>query len=296
MSVRSWLLWSLMVPLAASSTLAGEKLDVFVSIAPQAYLVERIGGEHVRVEVLVREGQSPHTYQATPRQMVRLGEADLYFSIGVDFERALLPRVTRTFPDLRVIDSRAGIPLRRLEVNHVCTHEDGHHHHEHAAGGEDPHVWMSPRLAKTIAKNISTALEAADPEHADAYRAGLAALHADLDRTRREIAEVLAPVKGERVYVFHPAFGYFLDEFGLRQVAVEIEGKQPSARQLVRLIEQARQDKVHVIFVQPQFSPKSAEAIAEAIGGAVVPIDPLARAYLKNIQETAVKLKSGLTK
>lgn len=301
---------------AAGRAVAAERLKVAVSILPQAYFVERVGGEHVEVLVLVGPGQSPHTYEPTARQMTDLADARVYFRTGVGFERGLLPRLERMFPDLRIVDLRAGVPLRDMAPGAAC--EDGHVHDGHpgpgaghepaqsgtgpaaraAAGddlaGRDPHIWLSPRLAKIQAGTICDTLAALDPERAAVYRQNLAALEAELERLREELAAVLAPLRGQDVFVFHPAFGYFLDEFGLRQVPVEIEGKEPTARQLVTLIEQARAAGVRVIFVQPQFARKSAAAVAEAIGGVVVPLDPLARDYVANLRDMAAKVRDGL--
>lgn len=280
--------------MGAAPALAQSRLDVGVSILPQAYLVERVGGEHVRVHVLVNAGQSPHTFEPSPKQLVALAEARVYFQIGVDFERATVPRLERMFPNLELVDLRQGITLRMME-GPGCDHghEAGHDHEQHA-GQPDPHTWLSPRLAQQQAKTICETLCRIDPAHTESFRRNLAALQTDLERVHHEIAESLAPLKGREVYVFHPAFGYFLDEFGLKQVAVEIEGKQPAPRQLAALIERARAAGVRAIFVQPQFSPKSAATIADAIGGVVIPIDPLARDYLANLQHMAEQLKRGL--
>jgi len=133
-----------------------------------------------------------------------------------------------------------------------------------------------------------------DPRHAAAYERNLKALQADLDEVDARIAEALAPLKGRKFFVFHPAFGYFADAYGLKQVPVEIEGKSPGPRRLAALIEKARREGVKVIFVQPQFSPRGAQAVAEAIGGVVVPMDPLARDYLKNLEHIAQQIKKAL--
>lgn len=305
-------------PASAGPADASDKLGVVVSILPQAYFVERIGGERVSVEVLVGENQNPHLYQATPRQMVRVGQATMYFTIGVEFERAVVPRIRKTFPKLKLIDTQAGVPLRRSECSHEHDHDHhncghGHHGHDHdhdrkhgkppqadsppaVSENPDPHIWLSPKLVKIQAKTICDALCEADPGHADEYRRNLAAFHADLDRAHDEIAKSLAPLVGQKVYVYHPAFGYFLDEFGLKQVPVEIEGKRPGPKQLVRLVNQAEKDGVRVIFVQAQFSQNSAAMVAEAIGGVVVAIDPLARDYLENLKRIAAAVREGLKK
>jgi len=298
-------LWIIIVPVAlavlvvvfvsrrAEEGLPG-KFRVVVSIPPQAYFVERVGGEYVKVQVLVGPGQSPHTFEPTPRQATGLARAHLYFTIGVPFEERLLEKITASGGGVRVVDTCKGIKLRSMSADEPVHHE-GEHEHESGAGRPDPHTWLSPRLAKIQAANICEGLMAVDPRHAATYERNLKALQADLDEVDARIAEALAPLKGRKFFVFHPAFGYFADAYGLKQVPVEIEGKSPGARQLAVLIEKARQEGVRVIFVQPQFSPRGAQAVAEAIGGAVVPIDPLARDYLKNLEHIAQQIKRALS-
>jgi len=295
-------LWIIIVPVAlavlvvvfvsrrADENLPG-RLRVVVSIPPQAYLVGRVGGEYVEVQVLVGPGQSPHTFEPTPRQAAGLARAHLYFTIGVPFEERLLEKITASGGGVRVVDTCKGVKLRSMSADEL-SHEEGED--EGGAGRLDPHTWLSPRLAKVQAANICEGLKAVDPRHAAAYERNLKALQADLDEVDARIAEALAPLKGRKFFVFHPAFGYFADAYGLKQVPVEIEGKSPGPRRLAALIEKARREGVKVIFVQPQFSPRGAQAVAEAIGGVVVPMDPLARDYLKNLEHIAQQIKRAL--
>ena len=291
----------------------GRPLRVFVSIPPQAYFVERIGGDRVQVEVLVKPGQSPHTFEPTPQQMARLAEAEVFFRIGVEFENTLMPRIQSTMPGLEVVDCREGIRLRRMEEHghdehrdegedgteahpeveeHEGVHEEGQEHHEQE--GTDPHIWLSVRNAIRIAGTMLEALVRLDPAGNDAYERAYRLLVDDLEALDRSIAGILAPVGGKPFFVFHPSFGYFADDYGLEQIAVETGGAEPSARQLTRLIEEARERGVRVIFVQPQFSQRSAETIADEINAEVVPIDPLARDYIANIEKMARAVKEGL--
>jgi len=263
----------------------GGKLRVFVSIEPQAFFVEKIADGLAEVEVLVKAGQSPATYAPTPQQVVRLSQADVYFRIGVPFEEALLSKLAGSTKRLRIVDTRRGISLRRLEEGD----SDGHSH-----GPLDPHVWMSPRLVKIQAETICDALCRLAPGHAATFRKNLATFQAELDALDARIARALAPLRGKEVLVFHPAYGYFADAYGLKQVAVEAAGKAPSARRLVELIEWAKRRGIKVVFVQPQFSDRGARAIAEAIGGIVVPLDPLARDYVGNMEAIARSVEEAL--
>ncbi len=279
-------------PYAAAQADATPGLKVAVSILPQAYFVERVGGAHVGVQVLVGPGLSPHTFEPTPKQLAALADARVYFRVGIDFETALVPRLAGLFPKLRIVDTRAGVPLRRFAAHEAaCEHAEHRHEEDPATGRPDPHIWLNPLLVKTQAQTICDTLCELDSAHADLYRRNLAAFHADLDRVHAQLTAALAPLKGDEVFVFHPAFGYFTDAYGLKQVPVEIEGKEPTARQLQALIARARAANVKVIFVQPQFAKKAAQTVAEAIGGVVVPLDDLARDYLKNLADIATKIE-----
>lgn len=257
-------------------------IEVFVSILPQAYFVERIGGSLVHVNVLVGPGQSPATYEPSPRQMVDLGNAALYFRIGTPFEEGFIDTIARNFPRLRIVDTRKNIALLYFDEK-----EQG--------GRADPHIWLDPVRVRTQARTMCDALAGVDPEHADRYRKNLAGFEEDLDNLHTKIAKILKPLRGRTLYVFHPAFGYFAHTYGLRQVAVETGGKEPSPKQLARLIDGARKDGVKVIFVQPQFSRRYAAVIAREIGGAVVPMDPLPQQYMQNLQDMAEAIRSALT-
>jgi zinc transport system substrate-binding protein len=263
---------------------------VFVSIGPQLYLVQSIAGSRIRVEVLVQPGQDPHTFEPTPKQMTQLSRAKLYFRIGVAFEQSLIPRIRSSNPQLKIIDTQVGIDLREIEEGDN-EGQGGEDHEEH---GLDPHTWLSPLLAKRQAQTIRDALIEADSDGRAVYEAGYQSLTAELDSLHEEIATALAPYRGEEIFVYHPAYGYFTDEYGLRQAAVETGGSEPSAQQLARLIERARQRGIRIIFVQPQFSRTGAEAVAEAIGGVVVPLDPLAEDYVGNLREMARKIAESL--
>jgi zinc transport system substrate-binding protein len=270
------------------------KLKVFVSILPESYFVERIGGTHVDCQTLVGPGQSPHIFEPTPREIARLADARLFFRIGWPFEVRLLEKAAAVNPTLKIIDLRNGITLRWMTAAEAHHDEQAAEKHEHAAGDADPHSWLNPRNAAIMAATIARALEAADPAHAADYQANLRTLQADLAALDAKLAATLAPLKGRQLFVYHPAFGYFADAYGLKQVPVEVEGKEPTARQLAALVDRARAAGARVIFVQPQFSARNAEAVAKAIGGAVVPFDDLAKDYIANLSDMADKVRTAL--
>lgn len=307
---KSLVFLMLFVPIMIFSQLAwgqGEKnkIPVFASILPQAYFLERIGGSHVDVEVLIGAGQSPHSYEPTPKQMAKLATAKAFFSIGVPVEKGVLRKIRQSHKQLIIVETQQGITYRYL-AGHGHEHGEGDGKNDRTGGNEihspakagkktpDPHIWMAPKLVKIQARNIYEALNRLDPAHKQEYATNLYAFDADLDRVDARISHALAPLKGRKMYVFHPSFGYFADAYGLIQVPIEIEGKEPGARQLTKFIDRAKKDGVKVMFVQPQFSARSAEAVAKAIGGVVVPIDPLARDYLANLDRIAAAVEQGL--
>lgn len=268
------------------------RMVVAVSILPQSYFVQRIGGDYVSVTTLVGPGQEPHTFDPTPKQLSSLAQAKLYFTIGIGFEAGLVGKIRGAFPNARIVDMAQGVKFRAMTAEEAGAEEDAHL----TAGEPDPHTWLDPMRAKIEAGNTCDALAQADPAHAADYRKNLTLLAADLDAVDAQLAKSLAPLKGRDFFVYHPAFGYFGDAYGLRQVPVELEGKEPSAKQLTALIERARREKVRVIFVQPQFSPKNAETVAQAIGGAVVPMDDLSPDYIANLQDMAAKIEKALSR
>jgi zinc transport system substrate-binding protein len=283
----------------------GGKVKAFVSILPIAYFVERVGGPNVEVTVLVGPGQDPHTFDPTPRLMTKLANARLLYKMGFPFEETIIKKIGSTFKNVEVVDLQQGIKVRTLTEEELeaeeAEHKHGHGHgdakhdkYSHESGDIDQHTWLDPQLAKIQARTIADSLIRVDSVRKDLYEKNLKDFQADLDAIHEELTKALAPVKGKSFFVFHPAYGYFGHAYGLKQIPVQIGGKEPTPRQLARLVELAKEDDVKVIFVTPAFSKKSAEALAKAIGGAVVPLDDLAPDYLKNLREMAAKLDSAL--
>ncbi len=280
-----------------SSESSEPPISVFVSIEPQVFFVSRIGGDRVSVHALVPPGKSPETYSPTPMQMAKLAKSKLFFRIGVPFEESLIQRIKRTAKKVKIVDTQKGIPLRKME-GHVKEHpesNDTNVSHDHV-GGYDPHIWLSPVLVQKQAKTICDALISIDSEGKQFYEANCRAFLNDLDALHQRIKKSLASVKGRAMFVYHPAFGYFTDAYGLKQIAVETEGKIPKGKNLSQFIKQAKQENVRVVFVQPQFDQNAARKIANAIHGEVVPLDPLCRDYIKNMEAMADAILRALTK
>jgi zinc transport system substrate-binding protein len=288
-------------------------IDVMVSVLPQVDFVERIGGDKVAVTEMIPPGFSPATYNPSPEQLQKLQNAEIYFRIGhIAFEGAQMDMLANMNPSMKVVDTSVGVPLRTMVEEHSHedeegmdemhegedVHEDADVHeedaHELEEGGDDPHIWLSPKLVKIQAKNILDGLVAHSPENEEYFTENYEKFVADLDLLDARLQEAFAPIAGETILVFHPAFGYLADAYGFTQESIEIEGKEPTPAQLKDIIDRAKEDESKVVFVQAQFSTKSAEAVAKEIGGAVVQIDPLAPDYFTNLESMAQTITDAL--
>ena len=263
-------------------------LSVFVSIAPQRYFVQQIGKELVDVHAMVPPGVDPHTYEPKPRQMVSLATAKLYFAIGIEFEAARLKKILSINPQIKVVHTDEGIQK-------ISMTEDTHHNgDQHDRSGLDPHIWLSPPLVMMQARTILNALQEVDPANRSEYEANFKAFMTELVDLDADLKKIFANRQGLRFMVFHPSWGYFARSYGLVQVPVEIEGKSPKPAQIMELIEHARENNINIIFVQPQFSSKSAELIAREIGGEVAFVDALAENWSDNLRAVAGKFEAAL--
>jgi zinc transport system substrate-binding protein len=282
---------ALVLAWSAGGSLAAEPLSIFVSVLPQKHFVERIAGDHARVQVLVGPGESPATFEPRPKQMAGLARADLFYRIGVPFEDVWMERILANSPELAVLDAREGIELREMEP------AGGHHHdydHAHSEeNGQDPHVWLNPALVREMGRRLRDRLSLMAPQHGDQFAGNFRRFESELLQLEEEIRGRLSGLSSRKFMVFHPSWGYFADAFDLRQIPIESEGKEPGARTLQRLVAQARSEGVRAVFVQRQFSQDQARALAKAIGASVVSIDPLAEDYIPNLRRVAEAIAGG---
>ncbi len=280
---------------------ADGSVPVFVSIVPQKYFVKKIGGDFVDVSVMVPPGATPATYEPKPKQMKALSTAKVYFAVGVPFEASWLKNFAAVNPKMLIVHTEKGVekkPMktyRRSEKNEkrVDAPRTDAHAAEHHHGILDPHIWLSPSCVIIQARNILAALLKIDPIHASVYEANYKAFIIELVDLDAEIRDIFkGQHRAPKFMVFHPAWGYFADDYGLEQIPIEMEGKEPKPSQLKDLIDEANALKIKVIFVQPQFSIKNAEVIAKAIGGKVVSADPLALDWAENLRNQAKAFKT----
>lgn len=292
--ILTFLALSAFISCSAAPESGSTKPVVFVSIPPQAWFVQQLVGDGLSVEVLVEPGSNPHTFEPSPRQLAGLGTSAAYYSIGIDFEQALLPRLAAQYPELAIIDMAAGIQRRELEEHAHGEEAEGEEEHGEEEGGLDPHVWLSPVLAKAMTATLADDLSKRFPELSATIDQNKERLYKELEVLDTRLATILAPIKGQTILVYHPAFGYLADAYGLIQEAIEVGGSEPGPQTLASIIEEAKDDGVRVIFVQPQFSSRSAQTIAEEINGVVVPLDDLAPDWMGNMVLLAEALAKGL--
>ena len=275
---------------------AQPQTEVFVSILPQQFFVEKIAGELVDTRVMVGPGMSPATYEPLPQQMAALSRAKIFFAIGVPFENSLLQKMRANFPDIKICHTDAGISKRIMQNSSGHSHHDHEHHNgcTHSQGSKDPHIWLDPLLVKQQATNIASGLIEIFPENKKKIQHNLQEFHKELDSLHLKLKRELQPYKDEVVLVFHPAFGYFTDRYGLRQKAIEIEGKEPSPRQMAKIIRQCRRYKIKSLFIQKQFASKAAQAVANSIDGKLIAIDPLNPDYFAGLEKISAAIIEGL--
>lgn len=258
---------------------------IYTSIAPIAYIAEKIAGQEFAIEVLIKTGQTPHTFSPSPQQIAAISQAKLLLTTGFQFEDIIVSKLQAGSHNLTIAKIDADIkPLQSI-------HEHDHNHHP---TGTDPHIWLSPLNVKIIAQNICQIFIKLYPDKSELFDQNLKIFSNSIDQVHTRITTQLKPYQGQSVYVYHPAFSYFTETYQLKQVAVEIEGKSPAPKQIENLILKARNDNVHILFVQPQFDSKSAQVIAQAINGRVVAIDPLARNLLETFTKIADNFEQAL--
>lgn len=266
------------------SSAAFAKPAVIVSILPQKTFVQKIAKDMVDLTLMVEPGNSPHSYEPKSSQMIAISKADVYFSIGVEFEGVWLPKFKSQNEKLHFVDISQNIA--KLE-----TEEETHNHareHEHNHEGADPHIWTSPKNVEIMAKTIYKTLAELDPKNKTAYKTNLDLFLKEIKYTDEKIKEILKDLSPKSKFmVFHPSWGYFAKEYNLTQIAVEAGGKEPKPKEMIHIINEAKEERVRVIFTQPEFSDKSAKIIAKEVGIEVKKVSPLNPEWSQNLIELA---------
>lgn len=252
----------------------GDRLMVAVSIVPERTFMEAVGGDLIDVVVMIPPGHSPENYAPTPQQMEELSDASLYFSIGVPTEAANILPMAASLNDVKIISLQEEVaqayPMRMA-----------------GEGTPDPHIWLSPRRAVVMIEAIARELSALDPQHQDIYRQNADDYIAQLNALDADIRGALQGMENKTIIVYHPAFGYFADDYGLDMIALEQEGKPAAAQDFQEALSTARAEGIKVIFYQEEFDSRQAETFASEIGGEAVKVAPLSPDYIDNLRQTA---------
>lgn len=268
------------------SSLIAENPLVIVSVGPHKYFVETIGGNTVEVIQVVPDSASPHTYEPTPAQILKASKAKVWFKVGEGFEKKAIETLQAHNPQFTVVDLRKGLPL--IPTPHHC-----HHGKCCSMDGADLHIWLSVRMAQIQAETIADALSALQPEQASFYKKNLQDFLEKLKALDSELTALFKDDKGRTFLVTHPAYGYFCRDYGLNQLSIEYEGKEPTPQAMNRMLEEARRLNLHTVFTQAQYSTKGASLIATLLKGEMVELDPYGTDYLNNMRSIGRAIKES---
>ncbi len=256
------------------SSLSFAQTNIIVSIAPLKLFVDKIGGDRVDTTVMVEAGASPHNYSPKPSQMRAISRGDIYFSIGVEFEEIWLDKFKNQNENLIISDTSNGVEKLTMVESHQ--HKEIHE--------KDPHIWLDPLNVKIIANNIYKTLIVKDKNSSEYYKKNLQIFLQEIDDLNSNIKSILEKSpKNSTFMVFHPSWGYFAKRYNLKQLTVEVEGKEPKMKELIKLIKEAKKSRVNAIFAQPEFSDKSAQIIANNLNIKVIKTSPLEKNWSDNL-------------
>ncbi len=291
MKIRTTLLIAIAALAAACSNTKQGKSNqktVAVSIEAQKYFIERIAGGNVNVITLVPKGAKPEAYDLTPKQIIELGNCITYFTMGhLPFEKTWIDKYGDNHPHTNIVNMSHGITPIITDHDHAPQHA----FHDEKSKFIDPHTWMSVKNAFTIAKNGYDGLCTADPANKDLYRMRLDTLEKELFELDKTIRDKLAEADSAFL-IFHPALTYFASYYGLTQISVERDGKEPSPKEMRRIIDIAERENIKIMFIQPEFDKRSAKTLVEATGVRLIEINPLAYDWKSEMLNIANALAS----
>lgn len=273
---------------AAALLLASEliaKPVVIASIAPVEYLAKAVGGDKIEVQSLAKG--DVHSYEPKPNDMKAVAKARIFIAAGLEFEEAWIPRFKASAKNLVVVKSDAKIAKLKEEYAGQAEHDEKHEAHA------DPHVWLNPMLAITMARNISDALIDMDKANKDFYLENFQKLMNDLLAFDESAKESLAGLKNRKFVVYHPAWGYFAAHYDLEQISIERSGKEPKIDEMASTLKMIKDENIKVIFADPNRSQKSAQILASQTGAKVELLDPLGYNLLENLKIAVGAIKDA---
>ncbi|MEE9459835.1 MAG: zinc ABC transporter substrate-binding protein [Candidatus Bathyarchaeia archaeon] len=263
-----------------------EKPRVVVTILPQAEFIEKIAGDKVSITTMVPPGASPHTYEPRPSQMKEVTKAEMFAKVGtgLDFELVWMPKIIETNPNILIVNSSEGIHLIEM----------GAHDNEYQLGGKDPHVWLSPKKAIIMVENLYEGLVKIDPDNKEYYTKNKDVYINSLKELDSTIMQTFSGLKTKKFMVYHDSWGYLAYDYGLEQIPIQKEGKEPTPEGIATLIDQARENNITIIFASPEFEIQTAKTISEEIDGTVILISPLAKDYIENLKRMSDEISKSL--
>lgn len=272
------------------------KVVVAVSLQPYASIVKEIGGDRVDVVAMLPPGADPHTYEPKPAVLKDFARATVYFSDSSGMDKAWLPRFMGVNKNVTVKSLSSQVEWLKEEDEHHEEHSGHHDGHDH--GDLDPHIWTSPLQVKNIARNVRLSLAELDPEGASFYQKNWETLDARISELSKKLQSTIEklPREARTFIVFHPAYGYFARDYGMRQLTVEVAGKEPKPKDLQKLIAEGKEHRVKIVFVQPQFSKRAAQTIAKELDAVVLPTDPLSFDYIGNLTSLVGAIEKSISK
>lgn len=281
--MRKLLVFIFILAVACTGPQKADKPTIAVTILPQKYFVQKIAGDLVDVQVLVPPGASPELYSLMPSQMTSLSGTLAWIGIGkVGFEEGWVDKIQESNPNLKYFDSS-------VKADWIAGEEEEHGDHVHLHG-VDPHIWSSPAEVKKIARESCKALVAVLPEYKTQFTENLAAFEKEIDILDAELKSTFDRLPSKKFLIFHPALTYLARDYGLEQIAMELDGKEPSPRHLKELAEMAKNENIKAIFVQKEFNMDNARQMAKEIGGEVIQVDPLNENWADELRSIAQKI------
>ncbi|MCU0473606.1 MAG: zinc ABC transporter substrate-binding protein [Bacteroidales bacterium] len=263
----------------------GQKI-ITASIAPYKYFINEIAGDDFKVNVMVPAGANPHIYEPYPGQINRLGRSVAYISNGyLGFEMTWLGRfyeINKTMKKLSVGEKIDPI-------------ESGHHHEGKQIEGVDPHFWVSPECALTIASSVRDLLNELNPSEKQKYESNYSRLILRIGEADEAARTLFSEFSGKAFMIYHPNLAYLARDYGLTEISVEFEGKEPPPSRLKELIDFARTENITTIFVQKEYDSKNANAIAHEVGAKVRVIDPLSENWYESTMDIIRALHKSFT-
>ncbi|SHI08596.1 zinc transport system substrate-binding protein [Clostridium collagenovorans DSM 3089] len=255
---------------------------VAVSIVPEETFVKEVAGDLVDIVTLIPPSQSAESYSPTPKDMQKFSEADLYFAIGVPAEENnIMPKISDFNKDLKVVNLDKAVSKEYKDL-------------EFAPGSRDPHIWLSPKRVKVMVDTIASELSTLLPEHKATFEENAKNYNAKLTELDNEIRSSIDKLDNKNIIVYHPAFNYYAEDYGITMHALEEEGKEATPHTLQDLIDFAKKEDIKVIFYQAEVDSKQAKSFAESIGGVTEMVEPLAPNYIDNLKkmtDTFLKVK-----